>query len=266
MTKFLAILNTITLAVTIYISYYAQAFGMNNNTISSLSKEYNNLFTPADYAFAIWGLIYIGLIGFVIFQLKRAFSKHKYNAFIKYINFNFAIANIANMLWISTWLYEFTFASVIFMLIILYCLLRIIVKTDMERWDAPLEIIFFVWWPICLYSGLIAVATIANIAAYLVKIGWHGWYFTEVQWTIIMIVIAFLINLAMVVLRNMREFAMVGAWAFIAIYIRHQQLQPAIAQIALIAAIVLGVVSLAHGYINRKTSPFIKLKQRFSKG
>ena len=47
----------------------------------------------------------------------------------------------------------------------------------------------WVWWPISLYSGWIAVAAIANVAAYLSKIGWQA-LFSEVTWTVIMIVVA----------------------------------------------------------------------------
>src|SRR5690606_23994053 len=101
-------------------------------------------------------------------------------------------------------------------------LIRIILKTNMERWDAPVKIIAFTWWPICLYSGWITVALIANVSAYLTKIGWDGMGLSEVTWTIILIAVTVAINLLMIARRNMREFALVGVWGLVALYVRHK--------------------------------------------
>ena len=50
----------------------------------------------------------------------------------------------------------------------------LVIRLNMERWDAPFPIIAFVWWPICIYSGWIAVATIANATTVLYDAGWNG--------------------------------------------------------------------------------------------
>ena len=71
--------------------------------------------------------------------------------------------------------------------------------------------------PFTLYVGWISVAIIANIAAYLTKIQWDGFGIDAATWTIIMIVIAGLVNIYMVTQRNMRAFGAVGIWALLAI-------------------------------------------------
>jgi len=48
---------------------------------------------------------------------------------------------------------------------LLFSLLMIILRTDMDLTDPPLRTIAFVWWPFCLYSGWITVALLTNIAA-----------------------------------------------------------------------------------------------------
>ena len=133
----------------------------------------------------------------------------------------------------------------------------------MERWDAPIEIIAFVWWPVCFYSGWIAVATIANISAFLIKIGLEVSQLTQIIITMVLITIAVYINNLMINLRNMREFALVGAWALFAIFIRHKDSLESIAYYALAGAVVLTVAAGIHGYQNRATNPMNKLKQRF---
>lgn len=259
MDRNLSLLNFISLVLVVTVNYFSQVLRLNNNTIGSLSDEYSTLFTPQGYAFSIWGLIYIALFAYVGFQIYRSFFSDEETDFIAKTGPWFAIANFANAAWVVVWLYEHTLLSVILMFVILFALIMVIRKTNMERWDAPLSIIAFVWWPICLYAGWITVATIANVAAYLAKIGWDGWIFSDRQWTIIMLLVAVIINFLMVYRRNMREFAAVGIWALIAIYVRHTEKYPAIAYVALGGAIVLLGYTAYHGYVNRKTNPMYRM-------
>jgi len=257
--KLLAIFNFLSVLITIFVSYYTQTIKLNGNTMGSLSEEYLNLFTPADYAFSIWGIIYLGLLTFSGYQLYQVFGPKNDLKFLKQIKLWFVTANLANAVWVVVWLYEYTGLSVVIMVLILCSLLKIILNTNMERWDAPLKIIAFSWWPICLYAGWIAVATIANIAAYLAKIGWSGGIFSETQWTIIMIVIAAVLNIIMIYARNMREFAAVGIWALFAIFMRHSSEENGIAYVALGGAILIGLNAAYHGFINRKQNPLHRL-------
>jgi len=259
--KLLAALNFVSVLLAIATSYLTQAFKINGNTIGSLSKqpEYANLFTPAGYAFAIWGLIYLGLLAFSSYHLYQVFKKKEAKAFLQQTGLWLVLANVTTSVWVVAWMYEYTGISVVFMLIALVSLIKIILNTNMERWDASFKTIAFSWWPICLYSGWIAVATIANISAYLVKIEWQVFLFTEVQWTIIMVVVATILNLAMIYFRNMREFAAVGIWALIAIYVKQQENVESVAYTALIGAIIIGFYAGYHGFKNRKTNPMFKM-------
>lgn len=260
MTRNLSVLNLLSVILMIIVSYYSQAIRLNNNTIGGVSEHYENLFTPAGYAFSIWGLIYLALLVYCFFQLNRVFVSEKDTEFIRKTGPWFILANVANAAWVVAWLYENTLLSVILMFLILASLIKIILNTNMERWDAPLKIIAFTWWPICLYSGWITVAAISNVSAHLTNIGWGRWLFSEQQWTVIVIVIAVVINLLIVYRRNMREFALVGIWALVAIYVRHvNENNPSVAYAALAGGIIIfGYVSY-HGYINRKTNPMYQL-------
>lgn len=263
MNKTLSAINLLSVVLVIAVNYVSQALRLNDTTIGEISQKYDNLFTPAGYAFAIWGLIFLGLLAYGIFQVRRAFFSEKESPFIEQTGYWFAAANVLNAAWVFAFLYDYTGVSVLIMLGILFSLIKIILKTNMERWDAPIEILAFVWWPICLYSGWIAVATIANISAYLTKIGWDGFGLGDQEWTIIMVIVATLLNAVMVWKRNMREFAAVGIWALVAIFVRHRNSIDVIAYVALACSIVLFVIVAIHGYQNRKTNPAFKLLQRF---
>ena len=76
-----------------------------------------------------------------------------------------------------------------------------------------------------------------------------------------MIGIATLVNIMVTWKRNMREFALVGAWALIAIAVANKSEQETIYITAVVAAVLLLVSSGIHGFKNRATNPFIKLKE-----
>ena len=262
MKKTLAVLNLLSVVAVIVINYISQIIEFNGTTIGEMSRRYDNLFTPAGYAFSIWGIIFLLLLAYGVYQVKIAYTGKDSSNFILRTGPWFLLANVFNCTWVIVFAYDYTGLSVLIMLGILFSLIKIILNTDMERWDAPIGIIAFLWWPICIYSGWIAVATIANIAAYLSKIGWEGGPFSETAWTLIMIIVATLVNLLMIYKRNMREFGIVGIWALIAIFMRHQEAYFAIAYTALACSALLFMAIAVHGYQNRDTNPFLKFKQR----
>ncbi|MCP9199443.1 tryptophan-rich sensory protein [Gramella sp. GC03-9] len=259
MLKRLAIFNLLSVVLAIIFNYFAQSGIFNGNTVGEISDKYANLFTPAGYAFSIWGLIYLSLLAFATFMVYQAYTNGKHTDFIKDTSGWFIIANVGTCLWLVAWLYEYVAISVIIMFLILAKLLKIVINNNMERWDAPIKVIAFYWWPICLYSGWIAVASIANMASYLAMVGWDRALFSEVEWTVIMIGVAVIINLLMIWLRNMREFAAVGIWALIAIYVRHNGNEDLIANTAIAGAVLLFLNVAYHGFLNRKTNPISKM-------
>ncbi|WP_370390720.1 tryptophan-rich sensory protein [uncultured Winogradskyella sp.] len=251
MYKVLPLINLISVILVISVNYCSQVLRFNDTTIGEMSNNYSNLFTPANYAFSIWGLIFLSLFALGIFQVNSALFRQKHLDFMVKSGYWFAIANLLNGLWVIAFVYDYIGMSLVLMCGILFSLIKIIINTNMESHKTALPVIIFCWWPICLYTGWIAVATIANVATFLVKIGWNGGFLTPVQWTLIMVAATVAINIFMIMARKMREFAAVGVWALIALYVRHAQDNVMIAYTALSGAIILSVAIIWHGYQNR---------------
>lgn len=257
--KTLSIANIIALIITLIINALSNTGVFNGNTMASVSAKYENLFTPAGYAFSIWGLIYIGLVGFIIYQAKVWFKKeplreeevYEEEETVYQIGWLFVFSCIANCFWILTWLYDYTGISVLIMLLLLYFLLRIIIGTRMELQDASFRRIALVWWPFSIYAGWVTVAFIANLAAYLTKLGWEG-FTIEANWTIAMICLAGAINVWMTWYRNMREYALAGAWGLTAVAVANWNGIQIIVQAALAVSVLLIISSAFHAYKNRK--------------
>ena len=265
MKKTLQVLNGVTLLATIFMNYISNTGLMNDTTIGEISGGLRTFFTPASYAFSIWGIIYLMLLGFGIYQSRSLFIKVREDEFVVRVGWWFIVSCFANSFWVVSWVYEYTGLSCFFIFLLLFSLLKIVWNNRIELWDAPISVILFLWWPFVIYSGWVTVASIANVSTYLVKINWDGFGMSPVTWTLIMIVIAALINLAITWKRNMREFALVGAWALIAIGIANQDVQTTIAYTAFVAAGILVVSSGLHAFKNKDTNPFVKLLE-FKRG
>ncbi len=265
MKKTLQIANIIAFIATIFVNYLSNTGAINNTTIGQISGASKNLFTPAGYAFSIWGLIYLMLLGFIIYQSRSLFTKVRDDEFILKTGWWFVLSCFANLMWITFWLYGYMEYSILAIFVLLFSLLKIVMNNRMELWDAPISVIPFLWWPFVFYSGWVTVASIANVAAYLTSIAWSGWGISETIWTVIMIIIAGIINIGVTWKRNMREFALVGAWALAAIAVANWEVSQTVAYAAIAVAAVLFVSSSYHAFKNRATSPVNKCKEYLKK-
>lgn len=217
MKKILSLANAFAFLLMVAINYLSNTGIFHGNTMETISDRYFNAFTPAGYAFSIWGLIYLGLAGFVVYTGRHLFGNKKTEPHLMKIGWWFVLSCLANSLWVVTWLYDHTGFSVLVMLFLLFCLLKIIVRTRMELDSHPFRKYLFIFWPFAVYTGWISIALIANVAAWLTKIGWNGWGLSEPAWTLIMICSAGLIQLAMITRRNLREAGAAGIWGLVAI-------------------------------------------------
>lgn len=234
-TIYWAVLNLIVVLATIFLSYYSNTGAINGNTMGGLSNEYDNFFTPAGYAFSIWGFIYIGLIGNAIYLLRNTDKPMVSTQAIGLI-----IANLANCVWVFLWLYEFTALSTLAMTSILIALIGLTVKLRIGFQKQPA----WVWWPISVYVGWITVALAANITAYLSKIGWEV-LFAETSWAMILILITALIFTFLILKRRLAYAGYVGVWALVAIAIKQWEEQTTIQWLAVACAVLLFVLAVS---------------------
>lgn len=193
------------------------------------------LITPANYAFAIWGLIYLGLIAYGVYQLG---ANQRRDPVIRPVDWLLMVACISQIVWIFLFTLQFFFLSILAMLGILlpligaYIVLRIARIDRRRRW--------FATYPFSIYLAWISVATIINVASALYDAGWQGW-FSGVIWTVIMIVVSAAISILVILTQQDIPFTLVYVWAYGAIAVRHAD-RPLIMVTAIAASIVLLVV------------------------
>jgi hypothetical protein len=218
----LKIVNTILFLIMVAVNILANVLPLNGLNTGEVSNLYPNLFTPAGITFSIWGLIYLLLACFVLYQFgafKGNESTYR-NDLIQEIGPYFAISSLANAAWIFAWHYRMVGVSVVLIFIILYCLAVIV--SQISKYDLlPVKEKILVKIPFSIYFGWITVATIANIVAFLVSIGWNGWGIPQQTWTAIILLVGVAIT-GLIMLKNKDiAYGLAVIWAYAGILYKH---------------------------------------------
>lgn len=219
--SFIKAFTTITFLLMIIANALANILPINDLNTGQVSELYPNLFAPTALTFSIWGLIYLLLAGYTLYQLgffrndKSLFDERILNK----VSFYFSISSIANTAWIFAWHYLLITLSMVLMIIILICLIIIVQIIKKEKLSFREKI--FVRLPFSIYFGWITVATIANFVALLVSLGWNGLGTGAALWTVVLIIIGLCIGVATTLNNRDIAYGLVLIWAYTGILIKN---------------------------------------------
>jgi len=203
------------------VNIMANALPINNLSTGEISDLYPNLFTPAGLTFSIWGLIYLLLALYILYQFgifQKDKEKSKESLFQELGGY-FILTSIANMAWIYAWHYTLVGFSLLVMIFLLILLIKI--ANLLNRWDFSLRERIFICLPFTIYFGWITVATIANVTAFLVSLNWDGFGVPDRIWTVLIILIGAIIGILRMIKDKRIAYGLVFIWAYIGILIKH---------------------------------------------
>ena len=215
--KKISISQIVTILVTLFtitVNVLANALPLNGQDTGEISDRFDIYFVPAGYVFSIWGLIYLGLIAFTVYQ---ALPAQKDNPLLKKIYPAYWIGSLANITWLFLWHYNIFSLTLVAMLTILASLLYIYVHIAKVGSDLDRNQKWLVKLPFSIYLGWISVATIANVTQVLFYFGWGGWGISAAVWAVIMLAIGTVLGLLMLWRENDLPYVFVLVWAFIGI-------------------------------------------------
>lgn len=205
----------------VVVNFLANALPINNRSTGAISEAYPNLFTPTGLTFSIWGLIYLLLAGYVLYQfgLFEKNKEEKKEELLKKVNLYFIISSLANIAWLFSWHYDFIGISVLVMGILLFSLIKIANVLNEKKLSSKENL--FIRLPFSVYFGWITVAAIANITVFLVSINWNGFGISSQVWTIIVLLIGLLIGSLRIWKDRVISYGLVLIWAYAGILIKH---------------------------------------------
>lgn len=231
------------IALTILINILANALPFNGLDTATISDRNFTYFTPAGITFVIWGVIYLGWIGYFVYHWINVGKKSEW---LSPAYPWFLLSCLANMTWLFLWHYEMLNLSVLVMVVLLISLIKVYLVTSSREKPTTQEKLL-IQSPISIYLGWISVATIANIASALTKIGWNGFGISEEVWSAIMISVAVILGILMLVRQKDYVYVLVLIWSAFGIAINFR----ADSSIVFTTA-VLGILVLLGGMVVTK--------------
>jgi hypothetical protein len=207
---------------------------LGGRTTGEISNSYPVVFTPANYVFGIWSVIYLGLIAFAVYQALPAGRRNPRTGPILPL---FVLSCAFNAAWILAWQYRYVGFSMLLMLGLLLTLVVMYNRLEIGLRPAKGADFWLLNAPFSLYLGWISVATIANACVALYEAGLEG---GGVGWTVLLIAVATALGLAFRRGRGDLLYALVLIWALVGIAVRNWGL-PWVAFAALLGAAVLAV-------------------------
>ena len=125
----------VVLLATIVINILADALPINGLGTGTISDSFHVYFVPAGYVFAIWGIIYIGLIAYAVYQ---ALPSQKENPRVQATGWWVVLGGLANSAWIFLWHYQKFVGTLVAMLFLLATLIVVYIRLGINKFKVSL--------------------------------------------------------------------------------------------------------------------------------
>lgn len=244
----------LTIAATIVVNVLANALPINGLNTGEISDRFQVYFVPAGYVFSIWGVIYLGLIAFAVFQ---ALPSQRENLRLEATGWWIVLAGVANSAWIFLWHYEQFPLTLIAMLALLAALIVTYLRLGIGRGAVSAAETWAARVPFSVYLGWITVATVANVTSLLDYLKWDRFGLAPEVWMGIVLVAVLVIAVLMNITRRDVAYALVILWALAGISVK----QAAVAAVAIPTWITFALVALtlvAAVFLRRTQTPALQ--------
>ncbi len=199
----------------------ANIIPINQVMTGEISDFYGNLFAPAPITFAIWGLIYLLLAIYVVYQMhvfhprRRPLQQRLLNG----VAWAFILSSLANTAWIFAWHYQWIGVSMILIMLVLICLAWIVVT--LSQMQLELGDVNWIYVPMLIYFGWLTIANIANVTTYLVYMDWNRFGLSESLLMLVVLSVGVLIGGFIANRFKSLSYLAVLLWAYAGILLKH---------------------------------------------
>lgn len=203
--------------VTILINILADALPINGLGTGQISDSFHVYFVPSGYVFAIWGIIYIGLVAYAVYQ---ALPAQRENPRLQATGWWVVLGGLANSMWIFLWHYEQFVGTLGTMLILLATLIAVYLRLGIGQTKVSAGETWTVRVPFSIYLGWITVATVANVSDVLDYLKWDRFGISSAAWMVVVLAAVLVIAGLMNFLRRDVAYAAVILWALAGIAVK----------------------------------------------
>ncbi len=211
------VMNILAYIVLVGVNALANILPLNGLNTGEISDRFQIFFVPAGYVFSIWGVIYLALGAFIIYQ---AFPTNRSNARLRKVDLLFLLSCAANIAWLFLWHYERFPLTLVAMVTLLATLILIYTRLEIGKRPTTRAEFWVVQLPFSIYLGWVSVATIANVAQVLYFLGWDGLGIAPEMWTVALLVVTAVLASIMAVSRADAAYSLVLIWAVAGIAVK----------------------------------------------
>ena len=244
-------LAALSVGITIAVNAWSNIRPLNGQDMGAVSAKYPTPITPAGYAFSIWGLIFLGLVIYAIWQLLPA---QRPNPLPDAVAKPLTLATLATSLWVVLFAFELILPSVAVMAVILVALMLVYgqARPLVLAGAAP----FWVSLPFAVYLGWISVAAAINFTIGLQRLGWQTGPELSVWLAYVLIGVVALV--ALIVTAGFQDwaFALTVSWALVGIWGARLGDEPTLAWVALAVAVAVALIGFAAARQGGKRQPW----------
>ncbi|MFZ2095582.1 MAG: TspO/MBR family protein [Anaerolineales bacterium] len=227
----------ITILATIVVNALANILPINGQNTGAISDRFHVYFVPAGYVFSIWGVIYIGVIAYAIYQ---ALPAQRENPRLRSTGWWISLGGLANIAWIFLWHYNHFPLTLVAMLVLLGTLIITYLNLEIGRSKVSASETWMARVPFSIYLGWITVATVANVTDVLDFVKWNRFGIAPEIWMGIVLAAVLAIAMLMNFTRRDVAYALVILWALAGITVK----QAGIPAVVIPTWITFGLVAL----------------------
>jgi hypothetical protein len=221
------------------LNYWWNTHPANGQNMGQVSAQYPTLLTPAGWAFSIWGLIFLALAVYAVWQLLPA---QRPNPLPDAVAGPLTVASVAAALWVVVFSYEAIGTCTVLMLTTLAALVlgygraRRLVRSGASPRPSS--------WPLSLFMGWISVATAINVTLGLQRLGWTAPTNISILLSLVLLAVVLLLGLGLAFLFRDAVYPLVLAWGLVGIWAVRRADVPELGWLALVGAGLLVLAAL----------------------
>lgn len=200
----------------------------------------------AGYAFAVWGLLYLGILAYAV---RQALPGTGESEVLNRLGWPSVVAFLAIGWWIVAAAFDWRWMTVGLILVALAALAVPLATAApairlLPRWDRDRMLTV---WPLAALAGWLTVASALNVLTVATAEGALPAALSPTAWSLLAVVLVVLATLAVTARIRVLAYPLPVAWGLLAVFVAEQERNPALAFPALAAAVIvlLGGLALA---------------------
>lgn len=214
---------------------------ITGHDVGAVARQNEPLLAASSWTFAIWGVIFLGQLGYLAYQ---ALPSHGTRPVLRAIGWLTAWSSVLTAAWVFVFVQGWIVASWAIILAILATQIAIEVRRgDSARVGPELVLVRI---PYSLNLGWVSVATILQTTQVLDRVvQWDGGPLAPASWGVVMVAVATMLAGAMIALRPNFAFGVAVAWGLAGIFDYERVRAPMISGAALLGVIAVTIFCIA---------------------